>query len=74
MIILVTVGAVLALAFGLPIAIDFRARKSLRRRPRSAQDGQIDASKGDWLIGAPEYFGKGAAEYFPPPDDGRPPH
>ncbi len=74
MIILVTVGTLLALAFGLPIAIDFRARKSLRRRARSPQAGQVEASKGDWLPITPEYFGHGATEYFPPPDDGRPPH
>jgi hypothetical protein len=71
MIILVTVGPLLALAFGLAIASDLRDRRSRRRR---VQGGQINASKGDWLNTAPEYFGKGAGEYFPPPDNGRPGH
>ena len=71
MIILVTVGPLLALAFGLAIAIDFRDRRPRRRR---VHGDQIDARNGDWLINAPEYFGKGAGEYFPPPGDGRPRH
>ena len=71
MIILITVGAMLALALGLAIATDFRDRRSRRRR---VQGGQIDASKRDGLISIPQYFGKGSGEYFPPPDDGHPPH
>ncbi len=69
--ILLTVGALLALAFGLAIANDIRNRRSRRRR---VQRSQIDAMKADSFIVDPHFFGKGGGAYFPPPDDGRPQH
>jgi hypothetical protein len=69
--ILLAVGALLALAFGLAIANDIRNRRSRRRR---VQRSQIDAMKADSFIVDPHFFGKGGGAYFPPPDDGRPQH
>ena len=74
MIILLTVGPLLALAFGLAIANDIRARRSRRRH---APGGQIDASKADSLNVTPGPgvgFGMSVSEYLPPADDGRPQH
>ncbi len=72
MIILVTGGSLLALAFGLAIATDIRDRKS---RHRAVPDGRIDARKADSFTVPTNFFGMGGAgEYFPPPDDGRPSH
>jgi hypothetical protein len=70
MIILVTIGAMLAVAIGIAVAMDLRDRRSRRRR---VQSGQIDAIGGQSLIVGP-VGGHSVSEYLPPPDDGRPQH
>jgi len=67
MIILITVGAMVAFAGGLAVIGALRNRKSGLGRV----DGiRIDAEKANALI-PPD--GRGS-EYLPPPDDGRPRH
>ena len=67
MIIFITIGAMLAAAFGLAIATDVRDRRSRQGR---VQHGQLDAQEAQTLSTA---FGGSVSEYLPLPDDGRPP-
>jgi len=68
MIILIYLGAPLAVAFGLAIALNLRARRS--RVPGD----EMEAKNVDSPPLANPFFGRGGGSYFPPPDDGRPPH
>ena len=70
MIIFITLGAMLAAAFGLAIVVDVRDRRSRHGR---VQHGRLDATKAESLIVSPP-FGRSVSEYLPPPDEGRPPH
>jgi hypothetical protein len=65
--ILITFGVLLAVAFGMAIAGDLRARRS----GRVAQN-KIDAESAHSLI-IPS-GGHSVSEYLPPPHDGRPSH
>jgi hypothetical protein len=71
MIILIYLGAPLAVAFGLAIALNVRARRS--RVPLPPGD-HIEAKKAESPPLANPFFGRGGGSYFPAPDDGRPPH
>jgi hypothetical protein len=70
MIFLVIIGAMLGVAVGMAVAMDFRDRRSRRRHVRS---DQIDATAAQALIVFPG-GGLSVSEYLPPADDGRPQH
>ena len=69
MIILVTLGGMLALAVGLGVATAIRDRRSGR-----VDQNMIDADKARSLTITHIGGRSSSGEYLPPPDDGRPSH
>jgi hypothetical protein len=69
MIFLVIIGVMLGVAVAMAVAMDFRDRRSRRRRVESSQIDAIAAQSFNVSGG-----GGSVGEYLPPPDDGRPQH